>query len=387
MLQALCPQWCRSVQRPAPPKANFYADFRRLALTAYYTSEAGATQALHYEVIPEQYQGCNISAAKEPKQPWSDQSTYDAIVVGSGITGGWAAKELTEKGLKTLVLEAGRPIVPEERLRRAHSSVGNEVSRHGRSRTAAQDSPSRARATPVMSGRRNFSSATKKIPTPPLPTSPSAGFAAARSAADPSCGAVKATAGAIWTSKPTLREGIAVDWPIRYADIEPWYDYVEDFAGISGEALGLPQLPDSKFLPPMEMNCAEAWSRTRIAKNFGDERVLTIGRVRHADARLTWPRRLPLLRPLRTRMHHPVLFQQPQRDASGRRKNRAHDAAPYSVVHSVIFDPAYAQGTGVRVIDAPDQQPLEFHSAVIFLCASALESVAHPAQLCHSGIS
>ena len=59
----------RSVQRPAPPKANFYADFRRLALTAYYTSEAGATQALHYEVIPEQYQGCNISPAKEPKQP------------------------------------------------------------------------------------------------------------------------------------------------------------------------------------------------------------------------------------------------------------------------------------------------------------------------------
>jgi Gluconate 2-dehydrogenase subunit 3 len=59
----------RSIQRPAPPKTNFYADFRRLALTAYYTSEAGATQALHYEVIPEQYQGCNISPAKEPKQP------------------------------------------------------------------------------------------------------------------------------------------------------------------------------------------------------------------------------------------------------------------------------------------------------------------------------
>jgi len=75
-----------------------------------------------------------------------------------------------------------------------------------------------------------------------------------------------------------LRDGIAIDWPIRYADLAPWYDYVEEFAGISGEALGLPQLPDSKFLPPMELNCAEQLVRDELAKHFGGERVLTIGR-------------------------------------------------------------------------------------------------------------
>ena len=133
----------------------------------------------------------------------SDQSTYDAIVVGSGITGGWAAKELTEKGFKTLVLEAGRPIVPEEDYVEHVPSWEMKFRGMGDRRRLRKTSPSRALATPVMSGHQSFSSATRSIRTPPRRASLSAGFADARSVAARSPGDAKATAGAISTSKPT----------------------------------------------------------------------------------------------------------------------------------------------------------------------------------------
>ena len=100
-----------------------------------------------------------------------------------------------------------------------------------------------------------------------------------------------------------------MDWPIRYADIAPWYDYVEEFAGISGQAEGLPQLPDGKFLPPMEMTCVELDFRDALAKNF-DDRIMTIGRSARAHADSQGARCLPLLRRVPPRVHHAVVFQQ-----------------------------------------------------------------------------
>src|SRR5215470_8614864 len=158
--------------------------------------------------------------------------TYDAIIVGSGITGGWAAKELTEKGLNTLILEAGRPIKPEQDYVE-HVPVWELKYRGWDQRQVGGKS--------ITWGRQSYR----------------------------------------WSDldfEANLRDGIAIDWPIRYKDIEPWYGYVEDFIGVSGQPENLPQLPDSHFLPPMEFTCVEQDVREAMFKHF-DDRILTIGRT------------------------------------------------------------------------------------------------------------
>jgi len=298
-------------------------------------------------------------------------NTYDAIVVGSGITGGWAAKELTEKGMQTLMLEAGQTIEPtrdyvehvptwQVKFRgmrdRQHEKVHQSMQRHIGDEWNAKffvDDVENPYTTPadqpylflrgrhlggrsVMWGRQSYR----------------------------------------WSDidfEGNLKDGVGVDWPIRYKDIEPWYDYVEDFIGVSGRAEGLPQLPDGKFLPPMEFNCAEEVMRDVIAQKFPDRR-LTIGRT----AILTQAHRGraachycgPCARGCITRSYFSSLHSTlPAAEATGKLTMR-----PFSVVHSLIFDPATRRVTGIRVIDGQTKQAMEFHAKVFFLCASTLES-------------
>ncbi|WP_263418554.1 GMC oxidoreductase [Terriglobus albidus] len=298
-------------------------------------------------------------------------NTYDAIVVGSGISGGWAAKELTGKGLQTLVLEAGQTIVPEQdyvehvpvwdlkfrgmqdrQYMKVHQPMQRYIADEWNSKffvddlenpyTTPADQPYlflRGRhvgGRSVMWGRQSYR----------------------------------------WSDldfEANLKDGHGVDWPIRYKDIEPWYDYVEDFIGVSGQAENLPQLPDGKFLPPFEMNCAELEMRDIVAKKFPDRR-LTIGRT----AILTVPHRGraachycgPCGRGCITRSYFSSIHSTlPAAEATGRMTLR-----PFSVVHSLIFDSKTRRITGVRVIDAQTKETLEFHSKIVFLCASTLES-------------
>ena len=298
-------------------------------------------------------------------------NTYDAIVIGSGISGGWAVKELTEKGMQTLVLEAGQTIVPERdyvehvpvwdvKFRgmrdRKYEEVYQPVQRHigdewnskffvndlENPYTTPQDQPYlflRGRhvgGRSVMWGRQSYR----------------------------------------WSEmdfESNLKDGHGVDWPVRYKDVEPWYDYVEDFIGVSGQAEGLPQLPDGKFLPPMEMNCAEVVVKQAIAEKFPDRR-LTIGRT----AILTVPHRGraachycgPCARGCITRSYFSSLHSTlPAAEATGKMTLR-----PFSVVHSLIFNSVTRRITGVRVIDGQTKAPMEFHAKVVFLCASTLES-------------
>lgn len=298
-------------------------------------------------------------------------NTYDAIVIGSGISGGWAVKELTEKGMQTLVLEAGQTIVPERdyvehvpvwdvKFRgmrdRKYEEVYQPVQRHigdewnskffvndlENPYTTPQDQPYlflRGRhvgGRSVMWGRQSYR----------------------------------------WSEmdfESNLKDGHGIDWPVRYKDVEPWYDYVEDFIGVSGQAEGLPQLPDGKFLPPMEMNCAEVVVKQAIAEKFPDRR-LTIGRT----AILTVPHRGraachycgPCARGCITRSYFSSLHSTlPAAEATGKMTLR-----PFSVVHSLIFDSGTRRITGVRVIDGQTKAPMEFHAKVVFLCASTLES-------------
>src|SRR6266566_386530 len=203
---------------------------------------------------------------------------YDAIIVGSGITGGWAAKELTEKGLNTLVLEAGRTIVP-ERDYVEHVPVWELRHRDWDDRFV------RERTQPIQ--RECYYACDEyshqffvNDQENPYSFDPGKHFSWIRGR---QVGGKSITWGRQsyrWSDldfEANLKDGIAVDWPIRYADIAPWYDYVEEFAGVSGQPEGLRQLPDGKFLPPMELTCVELDLKDALAKHF-DDRMLTIGR-------------------------------------------------------------------------------------------------------------
>ena len=304
----------------------------------------------------------------------SEQITYDAIVVGSGITGGWAAKELTEKGLKTLVLEAGRSIVPEQDYVEHVPPWEMKFRGWGDRRRLAGDQPIQSLCYACDEWSSKFFVNDKENPYSTAPGKP---FSWIRGRQVGGRSITWGRQSYRWSDldfEANLRDGIAIDWPIRYTDLEPWYDYVEEFAGISGEALGLPQLPDSKFLPPMQLNCAERLVREELAKHFGGERVLTIGRsailTKDHLGRAACHYCGPCERGCITRSYFSsVNATLPAAAKTGRMTLR-----PFSVVHSVSFDPKTRKATGVRVIDARTRAAIEFRAKVVFMCASTLES-------------
>jgi choline dehydrogenase-like flavoprotein len=304
-----------------------------------------------------------------------DETVFDAIVIGSGITGGWAAKELTEKGLKTLVLEAGGPIVPEQDYVEHVASWEMKFRGMGDRRKASEDQPIQSTCYACDEWSSKFFVSDKEHP---YTTGDGKPFRWIRGRQVGGRSIVWGRQCYRWSDldfEANLRQGIGVDWPIRYADLAPWYDYVEDFIGISGEALGLSQLPDSKFLPPMELTCSEKVVRDAIAKHFGPERVLTIGRAailtRDHNGRAACHYCGPCERGCITRSYFSSLNATlPAAEKTGRMRLR-----PHSIVHSLSFDSRTRKITAVRVIDAKTRATVEFRAKVIFLCASSLESV------------
>jgi choline dehydrogenase-like flavoprotein len=300
--------------------------------------------------------------------------SYDAVIIGSGITGGWAAKELTEKGLNTLVLEAGRPITPEKDYVE-HVPVWELKYRYwdNRAQRAANQPVQRECYYACDEYSNKFFVSDSENP---YTSDPGKHFSWIRGR---QVGGKSITWGRQsyrWSDldfEANAKEGIAVDWPIRYADIAPWYDYVEEFAGISGQVEGLPQLPDGKFLPPMEMTCVEQDFRDALAKRF-DDRMLTIGR----SAVLT------RVHKGRAACHYcgvchrgcitQSYFSSLNSTLPAAMKTGKLTIRPYSVVHSLIFDPSSRRVTGVRVIDGQTKKAQEFHGRIVFLCAATLES-------------
>jgi choline dehydrogenase-like flavoprotein len=300
--------------------------------------------------------------------------TYDAIVIGSGMTGGWAAKELTEKGLETLVLEAGRPIDPEKDY--VEHVPAWEMRFRGMSdrKHANQDQLIQQNCSGMDEWNSKFFVNDLENP---YSTDPDKPFLWIRGRQVGGRSIIWGRQSYRWSDldfEANVQQGIAIDWPIRYQDIRPWYDYVEDFIGVSGQAEGLPQLPDGKFLPPMEMTCAEVVVKDAIAKWFPGERKMTIGRA----AILTEPHRGrlpchycgPCARGCITRSYFSsVNATLPAAQATGKLTLR-----PYSVVDGLTFDRKSRRITGIRVIDGQTKQALEFRGRLVFLCASALES-------------
>ena len=298
---------------------------------------------------------------------------YDAIIVGSGITGGWAAKELTEKGLNTLVLEAGRTITDADYVE--HVPVW-ELKYRG-----WDERPTRAKTQFVQRecyyacdefSHKFFVNDVEN----PYTTDPGKHFSWIRGRQVGGKSIMWGRQSYRWSDldfEANLKDGVAVDWPIRYADIAPWYEYVEDFAGISGQEEGLPQLPDSKFLPPMEMTCVEKDMREALAKRF-DDRIMTIGRA----AVLT------RVHKGRAACHYCGIchrgcvthsyFSSLNSTLPAAQKTGKLTIRPYSVVHSLSFDPATRKISGVRVIDSQSKNAMEFKARIYFICASTLES-------------
>jgi len=306
------------------------------------------------------------------------ENTYDAIVVGSGISGGWAAKELTEKGLKTLVLERGRMLRHIEDYSTAQTNPWETKYPRGRLPQAELDAHYKVQQRTGYTMTEYTQNLFVRDDENPYTETKS--FDWIRSY---HVGGRSITWGRqSYRHSPidfeaNAREGIAVDWPIRYEDLAPWYDRVERFIGVSGQNEGLAQLPDGVFQPPMEMNCVEKAFKASIEDRLG--RRIIMGRAAHLTApteeQIALGRGKCQNRNLCIRgCPFGAYFSSNSATLVAAERTGNLKIRPNSIVTELIFDPAKNKATGVRVIDEQTGQQTEFYAEVIFLCASALSS-------------
>jgi choline dehydrogenase-like flavoprotein len=300
---------------------------------------------------------------------------YDAIVVGSGISGGWAAKELTEHGLKTLVLEAGGPIDP-------RTDFVEHVQPWEMHFRGMGDRKSLERDYPVQRGCYACDELGHKFfvkdAENPYTTPQDAPFKWFRGRQVGGRSIMWGRQVYRWSDldfEANAKDGHGNDWPIRYQDIAPWYSHVERFIGVTGAPEGLSQLPDGEFLPPMPMTVAEEYARPKIRAAFNGERVMTIGRAailtQDHNGRLACHYCGPCERGCTTHSYFNSLGSTlPAAQKTGNLTLR-----PNSVVAEVLYDPKSARAHGVRVIDANTMESREYTARLVFLCASAIESV------------
>lgn len=297
-----------------------------------------------------------------------DQNTYDAIVVGSGISGGWAAKELCEKGLRVLMLERGKPLVhpnyptatkePWEFPYRSHLTEEDKANSYVQKRHYSFRADNKSF---YINDKENPYQETKRF--------------------DWIRGDVVGGRSLLWARMcyrlsdldftANSKDGYGIDWPIRYNEIAPWYDYVESFIGVSGQAEGIPQLPDGKFLPPMEMTCVEKDFKAAVEQKFPGRKV-TMGRA----ANLTQPVKGRGQCQTRNLCHRGCPYGAyfstnastlPAAFATGNLTLR-----PNSLVNKVIYDDQKGKAIGVEVTDAETNEVIEFYSRIIFLNAATV---------------
>ncbi len=305
-----------------------------------------------------------------------EQESYDAIVVGTGISGGWAAKELCENGLKTLVLERGKMVEHIKDYTTANMDPWDfpNAGRPTKEILTKQEKQSRTNYT------TNAESAQWFVNDLEHPYNETKRFDWMRGYHVGGRSLQWGRHSYRWSDidfMANAKEGIAIDWPVRYKDIAPWYDKVESYIGVTGEKLGLPQLPDGQFEPMMELNCLEQHVREQIAENF-DGRVMTSGRVAHINSNKVFEGRTRCQ--FRNRCIRGCPFGSyfsslsstlPAAERTGNMTLR-----PDSIVHEVIYDPNTKRATGVKVIDRVTKETFEFKAKVIFLCASAIASTS-----------
>jgi choline dehydrogenase-like flavoprotein len=301
------------------------------------------------------------------------QSTdYDAIVVGSGISGGWAAKELTEKGLRVLLLERGRDVEHVKDYVNATKGVWEYPHRGGRTRAMEEAYPVLKRDYPLNETNLEF-----WVDEQESPYSEVRRFDWYR-------GYQVGGRSLLWGRQSYRlgdldfeandRDGIAVDWPIRYADIAPWYDHVERHAGISGSVEGLPQLPDGQFQPPMPLNCGEDLIAGRLRALYDGRRRIIPGRTANLTAPLPGRSACQYRNACWLGCPYGAYFSTqsstlPAAVATGRLTLR-----PFAIATEILYDRDRQRATGVRVLDAVTDETIDFNARIVFVCASTINS-------------
>lgn len=306
----------------------------------------------------------------------AEKRTYGAIVIGSGIAGGWAAKEFCEKGIKTLVLERGRKVTHNEDYPTTLMSPWEFPHRGRLTEEEINENPIISKCYAFREDAKHFFVKDKEHPyEQDKPFDWIRGYQVGGKSL------LWARQTQRWSQLDfdgPARDGFATPWPITYKELDPWYSHVEKFAGISGNKDGLDSLPDGEFLPPHELTCVEKHFQKEIKRLYNDRHVI-IGRCAH----LTQPQ--------------DIHYQQGRAQCLGR--NLCQRGCPYggyfsanastlpwaaktgnmtlrpdSVVHSIIYDEKKQKAVGVRVVDAHTKEMVEYYAKVIFVTAAALNT-------------
>ena len=297
---------------------------------------------------------------------------YDAIVVGSGISGGWAAKELTEKGLRVLLLERGRNVEHIKDYPNATKAPWQYPHRGGRTKAMEEMYPVLKRDYPLNEKNLSFWVDEKESPYTEVKR-----FDWYRGYQVGGRSLMWGRQSYRWSEfdfEANARDGVAIDWPIRYADIAPWYDHVEKHAGISGSLEKLPQLPDGQFLPPMPLNCGEVPVAERVKKLFDGRRHIIPGRVANITQAHAGRPNCQFRDACWLGCPYGAYFSTQSSTLPAAMLTGRLTLKPFSIVSEVLYDPNKKRATGVRVVDAVSNQTTDYEARIIFLCASTLNS-------------
>ena len=303
-------------------------------------------------------------------------NTFDAIVIGSGISGGWAAKELCEHGVKTLVLERGRNVVHKKDYPTATKSPWEFTHRGQLPLAMVEENPVISKCYAFDESAQHFFVKDKEHPY--VQEKPFDWIRGYQVGGKSLMWARETQRWSRFEFEAPARDGFAVDWPIRYDDLAPWYSHVEKFAGISGNKDGIEHLPDGEFLPPWQMNCVEKKMQERVNAYYKDRKML-MGRC----ANLTQPTEVQLqqgrgqcqARNLCQRgCPFGAYFSSNSSTLPWAEKTGNYTLRPNAVVHSIIYDEQKEKAIGVRVIDAHTKQATEYFARIIFVNAACLNS-------------
>src|SRR6185436_10125233 len=296
-----------------------------------------------------------------------EQNSFDAIVVGSGMSGGWAAKELTEKGLKTLVLDRGHmvrhPEYPTALKDPWDLPFGNRITQETRKRKYVWSRT----GYPTPANELWF---TDDLDSPYVEEQPFDWLRAYHVGGRSMHWARQSYRFGPLDFEANAREGIAIPWPISYEEIAPWYDKVETFAGISGSIEGLPQLPDGKFLPPMDLNCVEKDVAARLKEKY-EHRRLIIGRSANlTKAKPDESRQCNFRNMCANGCPFGGYFSTQSSTLPAARKTGNLKLQPFAIVTRILYDKDKKRATGVEVLDAETNKTTEYNSKIVFVCAS-----------------
>ena len=304
------------------------------------------------------------------------QNTYDAIVIGSGISGGWAAKELCDAGLKTLLLERGRNVVHLKDYPTATMPPWEFEHRGEMPANITKENPVVSRCYAFGEATQQFF--VKDTEHPYIQEKPFDWIRGYQVGGKSLLWARQTQRWSKYDFEGPARDGFAVDWPIRYDDLAPWYSHVEKFAGISGNSDGVDTLPDGEFLPPWEMNCVEKEISGKIMANYKNRYVVQ-GRCAH----LTQPKQIHIEQNRNQCQARSLCergcpfggyFSSNASTIPWALKTGNLTIRPESVVDSLIYDEAKGNATGVNVLDAKTLQATKFFARIIFVNAACLNT-------------